>query len=138
MAELLKTKNNECSKEGVSRIYFKIADVTIALTSADPKLKLKIDGSMEKFVTYSYGQPGKSWKKRLRVISSSIPVTCGSCIMNAASIISDSLPRPLDRFRIKRSRLGKISIRVEFYYTTLTLTPINQYIRWNTLWMNFL
>jgi hypothetical protein len=51
MTELLKTKNNQCSKEGVNRIYFKIADVTIALTSADPKLKLRIDGSMEKFVT---------------------------------------------------------------------------------------
>jgi hypothetical protein len=51
MAELLTTKNNQFSKEGVSRVYFRIADVTIALTSADPKLKLRIDGSVEKFVT---------------------------------------------------------------------------------------
>jgi hypothetical protein len=51
MAELLKIKNSQCSKEGVSRVYFRIADITVALTSADPKLKLRIDASVEKFVT---------------------------------------------------------------------------------------
>ncbi|UCF56335.1 MAG: hypothetical protein JSW15_09645, partial [Deltaproteobacteria bacterium] len=51
MAEILTNKNNEGSKEGVSRVYLRIADVTIALTSADPKLKLRIEGPVEKFVT---------------------------------------------------------------------------------------
>jgi hypothetical protein len=51
MAELLATKDNQSSKEGVSRLYFRIADITVALTSADPTLKLRIDASVEKFVT---------------------------------------------------------------------------------------
>jgi hypothetical protein len=51
MAEILATKDNQCFKEGASRVYFRIADITVALTSADPKLKLRIDTSVEKFVT---------------------------------------------------------------------------------------
>jgi len=51
MTELLNIKNTQCSKEYASRVYLRIADVTIALTSADPKLRLRIEGSVEKFVT---------------------------------------------------------------------------------------
>ena len=50
MAERSKIKKIEHSKKYVSKIYFRIADVTIALVSADPKLRLRIEGSMEKFV----------------------------------------------------------------------------------------
>ena len=42
--------NPESSSEYVGRVYVRIADVTIALVSGDPKLKLRIDGAMEKFV----------------------------------------------------------------------------------------
>ena len=49
MAEHLKIKNPKC-KNGLSKICIRIADVTCALLSGDPELRLGIEGTMRKFV----------------------------------------------------------------------------------------
>lgn len=50
MAERSKIKSPKCSKENVGKICVRIADVTLALVSGDPKLRLRIEGTMGKFV----------------------------------------------------------------------------------------
>jgi len=50
MAECLKTKNPECSEKGMSKIWIRIADITIALINDDPELRLGIEGKMGEFI----------------------------------------------------------------------------------------
>lgn len=50
MAEHSKIKDPRYSKKNVNKICVRIADVTLALLSGDPKLRLGIDGTMGKFV----------------------------------------------------------------------------------------